>query len=831
MLVTESIKAFLSAQPVGARELIDRYHAGLECQVLVTPGANRWPIRIPKQANTSPTWRDYRLKWDIADCATAIGFTGWDWQAKRSVWVGFDFDAITGHAPGVGLGADQLQRVREAAAALPYVEVRRSTGGQGYHLYCYVDAETANHTEHAALARAVLADMSRDAGFDFCRAVDACGSILWVWRRDMPADGLTLVKPSSCPAVVPTNWRDHLDVVARRSASVRLPGDDSGISSDLTAAYARVPLDDTHRAIISALAKTGYVCSWVADHHLLQTHTAALKQVHSELKLRGDFHTNSPASDPATANCFCFPRADGAFRVFRFGKGLRESSYWQISDRGYTYAEYNTHLTLAAACRVYGGHRSAKGWIIPDYEHFQLAMSAVGVSVGDNPFPSRRPVRVEFEPRTRSWSAVVGRIKHDPPDTAPGWVARGFVSYELRLPLEGETFEVDLDELDGQARIVHANNQVVGYFLKTASDSWLSYGFSAFREGFKRINAEPCDCQLHPWKHVNLPFRPEYPGDRQWNYNAPQLRYSPTDDEEPHPHWDLVFSHAGRSLDGVVNWGHVQTGRDYLIAYVAAMFRDPFCHLPYLFFYGPENSGKSMLWESIALLTTGGVVSADRALTCQSGFNGELANAVLCVVEETNIAKHKAARERIRAWVTSPEIQIHKKHAQPYQQANTCHFMQFANSVRYVPVFPGDTRITLMHVPPPGREIAKPTLVDRLKAEAPAFMRTLVDFVLPPAAGRLRVPVVHTAEKAGAQDSSATLVDQFITERCLLSSGDIALVDFAAAFRAWLPPEDRGAWKALQRIAQDIPGAFAVVKRHGQHFVEGLQLAERLGNA
>ena len=66
-----------------------------------------------------------------------------------------------------------LKRIKQAAMSLPYVEVRRSTGGGGIHLYVYFDeagVPTANHTEHAALARCILGMMSSETGFDFASA-------------------------------------------------------------------------------------------------------------------------------------------------------------------------------------------------------------------------------------------------------------------------------------------------------------------------------------------------------------------------------------------------------------------------------------------------------------------------------------------------------------------------------------------------------------------------------------------------------------------------------------------------------------------------------------
>ena len=85
--------------------------------------------------------------------------TGWKWTTRRSLWCAFDFDSITGHAKGIGISDEELERVKQAAMALPYVEVRKSTGGSGIHLYVYFGGEgipTENHTVHAALGRCGL---------------------------------------------------------------------------------------------------------------------------------------------------------------------------------------------------------------------------------------------------------------------------------------------------------------------------------------------------------------------------------------------------------------------------------------------------------------------------------------------------------------------------------------------------------------------------------------------------------------------------------------------------------------------------------------------------
>ena len=148
MKATEAIGHFLREQTTGAVDLFPLYNGGLECQVNVIGGTHKdngthsddlgnkwWNIRVPKQAGSNPHFNDYPLKWPLDKYADAIGLTGWDWVAKQSKWVGFDFDAITGHAQGVGISDEELNEVKTRASDLPYVQVRKSTGGKGLHLY------------------------------------------------------------------------------------------------------------------------------------------------------------------------------------------------------------------------------------------------------------------------------------------------------------------------------------------------------------------------------------------------------------------------------------------------------------------------------------------------------------------------------------------------------------------------------------------------------------------------------------------------------------------------------------------------------------------------
>ena len=132
--VSEALRNFLNARQTPANaDLIERWGIYMETQVNVAVGEGEpvagkrstyvnggdswWNIRVPKDANSEPSWDDYELRYSLTDHAEGIGCTGWDWPNRRSRWVAFDFDDLTGHAKGVGVTDEALQKVQEAAIA------------------------------------------------------------------------------------------------------------------------------------------------------------------------------------------------------------------------------------------------------------------------------------------------------------------------------------------------------------------------------------------------------------------------------------------------------------------------------------------------------------------------------------------------------------------------------------------------------------------------------------------------------------------------------------------------------------------------------------------
>lgn len=855
--VLESLTNFLTVRKAShnAPELLDLWTPDMETQINVASGNGEpvegrrhtwtdgmhewWNIRIPKNANSEPEFNDYRMDWPLDLHADAIGCTGWDWRNRCSRWVGFDFDSITGHAAGVGVSDEELTKVAEAAKALPFVEVRRSTGGSGLHLYVYLDAiPAANHTEHAALARAVLGSMSSATGFDFAAQIDACGGILWIWHKkaSVANEGLKRLKSaerSLAESDLPANWRDHVEVVTRKRSKVRVNGiDEDKLDPFEALASARkiIPLDDEHKKIIDELRGSGASTIWVPDHHLLQTHTKALQNLNDDddtrkkLKLKGFFKTISAGKDMGTPNCFMFPLPNGGWRVFRFSPGIVEAETWSQDREGWTTCHFNRAPDLASASKAMGGAELSDnaGFEFRSPDDAKKVVEALGkkIDIPENFIKEHRPLVLKKNKDGRLLVRVQRTGAKDP-HPAPGWASKKS-HWERVIDAQAEPNDDD-DELDSFDHILRAlmtpKSEDAGWMFRADEGNWgrwptekVKFSLHTYGKSDAEIKTILGMAVRRHWKLVSIPFHAEYPGNRQWNLNAAQFRYQPSTEPGPHPHWDMILQHCGQDLTQYLKeleWAkraNVRTGAEYLLNWVACMFRDPFQPLPYLFFFGEQNSGKSSFHEAIDLLMTSGVVRADRALTNANDFNGELANAVLCVVEEKDISvAGEAAYNKIKDWVTGRTISIRKMRTDSYQQPNTTHWVQCANKRQACPVFQGDTRITMIFVPDIENEIPRAVLIERLEREAPFFLKTICDLQLPTADGRLRLPVVATASKQRAQELSANLLQQFIAEECHRAPGEKMLFsEFFERFVEWLAPEDRYSW-SKQKVGRELP--------------------------
>lgn len=771
--------------------------------------------------------------------------TGWDWQKKVSRWVGFDIDSITGHAVGVGISNADLDEVKRVAEALPYVEVRKSTGGKGVHLYVYLDdIPTENHTLHSALARSILGMMSSATGFDFAIAVDACGGNMWVLHRKMTEEnqGLALLKPASkvlTAADLPANWRDHADVVTRRRAKVRVAGVQAGDQDPFeTLASSRrlVPLSDSHKAVIEELSRSGFSTVWVSDYHLLQTHTKALQNLledpekRAALGLKGIFKTLSEGKDPGTCNCFAFPLDGGTWRVYRFSPGAAEDPSWEQDSSNWTTCQFNKAIDLATAARASGAIEAPNngGYVFPTANDAAKVVKLLGQTVAIPEQLQEREARLKAQKDGRVFISV----KKEEGDEVPqGWLGdRGKLTriLSIKAEIKAQMADNNYSETDKLVRhVVTVEDESAGWRGLNEAGHWVS-GSKDIMGGLLRRSGVPkdeteivlADIWSRSWTLANIPFQPEYPGNRQWNRDAAQYRYQPAilgpGEEAYHPHWDMILRHCFSDLDGPLTeleWAekaNIRTGADYGLAWIASLLRHPYQHLPYLFLYGDEDSGKSILHESFDYLITKGRVSGNRPLQDQNGFNGELAGAVLAYIEEINISDVKGALEKIKEWTVCSMIPIRQMRMDTYRIPNTLHFIQVGQGPERCPVLPGDTRITMLYVPriPDDQKVGRELMGVKLCEEAPHFLRTLMDVELPKVKGRIGIPIVETINKARAQSNNRETVEQFIVEHAHHVPGArVPFNDFHTRFLDWLGKEEAVKW-SKKRIAGQLPAKF-----------------------
>ncbi|HEV7283199.1 MAG TPA: primase-helicase family protein [Pirellulaceae bacterium] len=434
-------------------------------------------------------------------------------------------------------------------------------------------------------------------------------------------------------------------------------------------------------------------------------------------------------------------------------------------------------LTLREAARMHGGNEDPdrdEMYLFNDPSDAASAARELGSKVS---LPSDRSIAFRA---TRKGKVVAEFERRDGDSFPAATPSRKNWTLPLGILADRRSALERVAPVDPLGRLIVEDGpngrQVAGRVIRDHADEWVWIHSSGdarnhlLAKGFDRREVDAIlglmvEC---PWRRVHIPFGPEYPGDRQWNLGAPQFVYKPRAEPGPTPHWDTVLSHCFADLNEALKsdeWAQrsgIDAGHKYGLAWVASLFRHPFDRLPYLFFYGPQNSGKSIFHEALALLMTKGVAAADRALTNSNDFNGELANAVLAYVEEKNVATAPGAYAKLKDWVTSPVLTIRRMRTDAYRQPNTLHFVQCANELTACPADFDDTRRTMIHVPPLETEIPKPLLISRLKEEAPHFMRTILDLPLPKPLGRLRLPAIQTAGKEAAALASVPELAQAV---------------------------------------------------------------------
>lgn len=799
-----------------------------------TDGNQVWKsFRIPWRANTEPEYVDRPMKFST-NRIEAIGMTGWDWKSRCSRWVGYDFDSVIGHV--VGLSATELDDIRNRCSKVDWVTVRRSKGGTGLHLYVFLDppVPTENHTVHAALARAILSELSGMVGQNLALQVDKLGGNLWVWHRDAKPGGFDLVKAGKALTKVPENWRDHEEVVAGKHHRVKPPSEAGSVDSfdELVSRIKHTVLDVEHMRLIDYLRSQPCYTSWDSDRNMLVSHTVALEKAHKALKLKGIFYTISDGKGGSgDKNCFLFPIRNGAWVVRRFGQNAKEHAAWQRDANGWTRCLYNHPAELASAAAAHEGVEDSKGrYVFKSALKVLQALKDLGAPHLEIP-PFLQHRLASLQALKNQPGKILFRIsREEADDSIPGWLQsqrpKG-EAWERVLSIEGMREEPEPP--DETVRHVVSSSQDAGWFLKSR-EGWMweprmnvqtvmkSMGYAA-PEVDKLLGLSI----LNPWTIVSIPFKDEYPGGRRWNRDAAQLAFTPK--EGPHPTWDKLINHVFASLTSVVQedaWckrSGLSTGGDYGRCWTASLFQEPHKPLPYLFFVGPQKSGKSSFWEALHKLFANprrGCARADNALRSRDGFNSELAGAILAVIEEISLRKNEEAYNRIKDWVTGQTITIHPKHQTPYDVQNTLHFIQCANSPDACPVQMGDTRIVVISVDPPPEQIPKHILMEKLIEEAPHFLHSILHLEVPETNDRLRIPVLDTAIKEDQAMANRSELEVFIQDHCFKVPGAATQVShFYEAFFRWLPQDRHQFWN--QRVVKrQLPAEHPVGRYTGE---------------
>lgn len=887
MLQTEAVKKFLELYTWP--DLAALYTEDMEVQVLAdqrdgsrvekqlpdgksfqvyTDGIVDWySIRIPKNANSNPEYQPKQMTFNLIGYAEGIGCSGWDWKNKCSRYVAFDFDSLVGHSAKHQKKLDdiELTEITTKVQEVEWVTIRRSTSGKGLHLYIHLDPviDTANHIEHSALARCLLGQLSARVNLDLQSRVDNTGGIFWLWHKKMgynqitkepipfdpnnPPPGLKILKQGIPYSKVPSDWIEHVPVIkGQKHRSIPLAFQDLDNPNDTVDAFdlvcgrnIKIKLDDSHQKLIRWLESNGYHATWNADRWMLVTHTHSLLLAHQALNLVGPYQTNSPATELEKPNCWCIPGKNGSWTIRRYTPGVGEADTWFQDASGFTCCYYNRLPPLSVSAKMHGGQKSAKGhFVFRDPNDLAKSLSQVGINVEIPNYIKDRSCRARITPDGDLVVEIKSETGKDSPLEAEDWILEGKWWHRVFQAPSNETNDVyNFDDLI--RHLISQDGKDLGFVVKNDS-GWVEEPLA----NIKLLLAGHYNCSTKvvtriigsninkPWTVVNQPFQAIYPGGRQWNRRSAQFRFTPSHSPDPlHPTWDLILNHIGQDINQAVKdheWCRkygITSGKDYLLYWIASLFTHPYQQLPYLFLWGPQNSGKSTLAESLSRLMTTGYCRADHALISSSGFNGELENAVLCSVEEINLSKSSPALERIKDWVTSLNIPIHKKQQTPIMIPNTTHFIQTANNREACPIFMNDTRVTMINVPEIISEIPRYELYTLLDKESPDFLTTILfKLSIPPPHGRLGLPVISTEDKRSLEKENRTELEVFIEEHCYPVLGSIvSFSDFYDRFKAFLDPQAILSWSKI-KTTREIPSRFPKGK------IQGSDQSLKIGN-
>jgi len=818
-------------------DLAERYSYNRETQILVAADGGE-KIKNGYRNSEGDEWFNIRIASRSAPVQRidreylkhieAIGMSGWDFVEHKSYWVGFDFDSILGHKQG--LADVEIEKIVGEAKKVEWVELRYSTSGKGIHIYVPIHncPSIPTRKEHIGLAKCILSNLSGLLSFDFKSKVDTCGTILWCWhRRGNSENSFKQIKPATT----------YFDASVIKQSLTEAWREAKSKTKDLVSNLKFINLSEEHKKVLEWFSKQQATWWWDAEYNMLVCHTFDLLKCHAILKLKGLYFTESKGENcPNDQNCFMFPLRGGSWIIRRHSLGCKEHELWKQDKSGWTFCYYNRVPTIDDLASIFGGEISANGqYVFPNADAIEKVLSHLAPSFQLKlpQFARDRQVRIKLLKNSR----VALLLEKLEGESIPGWI-NNRKTWEKVVQIIEE--DIELTTPDDLIRHVVSNSQDAGWFVK--SKEWVDEPkgniISVLASiGYQRglIDEVIGKCILNPWRLVNRPFSPEYLGNREWNKYAAQLMYDPKPGD--YSEWMKVLNHLGKNLADSVklnSWcvaNSIENGLNYLMMWMASILQFPQEPLPYLFLYGPQLCGKSTFHEAFSLLVTNkdpqlkAVQNAGNALTNPNKFNGELAGALLCYVEEINLTQSKGAYDKIKEWVTGRMLSIHDKKQRVYDIENTTHWVHCANNSDACPIVMGDTRIVMVAVDKLPFIEPKEKQLQRLKEQASAFTHALLSLEIPPAIDRLRIPVIDTESKREEAEATANLVEQFIMAEIRYVLGHSMKVSvFAERFHQWLAVKglDNREWTTI-KIGRSIPQAdgFPIKGKFGSDIILG----------
>lgn len=353
--ILEAIGQFITARKTSFNaDLVRLWSPGMETQMNVsgaggtpvpdkknwfTDGLNEWgPIRIPKDADSEPHFYDYLAHWPPSEHASDIGMSGWNWKERKSYWVGIDIDDFAEH-PGTGLKEEEIEPIKTALGKLDYPMLRHGTSGDeshGLHIYVFTAGiPTANHDEHAALARAIVAKMAADTGLPLHTRIDVAGRILWFWsaRASEEKRSYECLKQTCCTLVEDElpGWRDTIPAKPKREKT----GD---VFEEMQSPFPVVEKTAEHDRFFEEYQKRGWPFEHRSKFRCYHMHRFGMKETAEALGLPL-LPTTSPGSDNTKANVKVYLRRRG-FNLVCFAD-TKEGPEWGETAKGEPCLKYS----------------------------------------------------------------------------------------------------------------------------------------------------------------------------------------------------------------------------------------------------------------------------------------------------------------------------------------------------------------------------------------------------------------------------------------------------------------------------------------------------------